>query len=148
MSDDDEVIYDSAPSGHDDDFWLEQGRKLVEGSVDAVQDAAKSLMTGLGLLKAIYLGILGFADFIPKNLHIVYQILFIVPFVFWLTALYFSLIVMMTKKIELNLHSPDDIRKALRDVLLEKQKYVMWGFVMLTAGIVAALVLIVIRLGL
>ena len=70
------------------------------------------------------------------------------PFVFWLTSLYFSLMVMMTKRIDINLHSPDDIRSAFKQMLLENQKYLMWGFAMLTAGVVAVLVLIVFRLNL
>lgn len=51
----------------DDDFWLEQANKLIVESLPAVRAAAASLMTGLEALQGIYLGMLGFAKFIPDN---------------------------------------------------------------------------------
>lgn len=48
-----EVIYQSAPSEPDDDFWLEQSNKLIVESLPVVREAAKSLMTGLGALQGI-----------------------------------------------------------------------------------------------
>ncbi len=68
MADTNDMIFDSAPSNPDDDFWLEQGKKMVQDSITAVREAAKALITGLGLMQSVYLGILGFAGFIPKSL--------------------------------------------------------------------------------
>lgn len=125
---DEEKIYDSPPSEPEDEFWLDQGKKMIEDSMRSVRDAAKSLMTGLGLLKTIYLGILGFADFIPARLPQFYKSLFIVPLLFWLFALYHCLLVMMTKRLTINLHSPDNIRSQSGKILMEKQKSLQWAF--------------------
>jgi hypothetical protein len=61
-------VYESAPSEPDDDFWLEQGRKMVADSLPTVRTAAASLTTAIGVLQGIYLGVLGFAKFVPETL--------------------------------------------------------------------------------
>jgi hypothetical protein len=141
-------IIESAPSETDDDFWLDQGKKMVEGSLASVREAAKSLLTGLGVLQGIYLGILGFAEFIPKTMPILQKSLFIIPLLCWLMALYQSLQVMMTLVFNVHLHSPDDIRMMSDTMLKEKQGKLKWAFWFLTLGLVMAFVLMVHRLSL
>ena len=141
-----EIILDSAPSQPDDDFWLEQGKKMLGESYDAVREAAKTLMTGIGMLNTIYLGILGFAKLVPETASFVQKSAFVTPLVFWLLALYFSLEVMMTKQLSINLHSPDDIRKNSEETLKEKQRHLYWAFGALAVGLAIALLLLVFRL--
>ncbi len=141
-----EKIYDSAPPEPDDALWLEQGKKMVESSLTAVRDAAKAIMTGLGLLKSIYLGILGFADFIPEEPAVWLQGLFVAPLLLWLISLYSALGVMMTEQLSVNLHSPDDIRNQSEQVLRDKQAGLKSAFWWLTAGLMTAMVLLVFRL--
>ena len=78
-SEPEEIIYDSEPSKPDDDFWLEQGRRLLTESFVAVSAAANALMTALGVLQGIYLGILGFAKFIPEEWSVTRKAAFILP---------------------------------------------------------------------
>ncbi len=141
MANENEKIYDSGPSEPDDDFWLEQGVKMVEGSLPSVREAAKSLMTGLGVLKAIYLGILGFADLVPKTASLSLKSLFTLPLIFWLCALYCCLCVMMTKESQINLHSPDDIRQSAEQSLKSKQNSLKLAFWLLTIGLIFAIAL-------
>ncbi len=141
MANENEKIYDSGPSEPDDDFWLEQGRKMVEGSLPSVRDAAKSLMTGLGVLKAIYLGILGFADLVPKTASLSLKSLFTLPLIFWLGALYCCLCVMMTKESQINLYSPDNIRQNAECTLKSKQNSLKLAFWLLTIGLIFAIAL-------
>jgi hypothetical protein len=141
-----EMIYDSPASQPDDDFWLDQGRKMVEASLAAVREAAKSLMTGLGLLQGIYLGILGFAEFIPKTMPLLRKGLFIIPLLCWLAALYYGLQVMLTQRLDLYLHSPEDIRQKSGAVLEEKQRQLQHAFRALSLGLIAAFVLLGFRL--
>ncbi len=147
MTDNNEIIFDSPPSEPDDDFWLEQGRKLVEDSIPAVQDAAKSLMTGLGLLKGVYLAIIGFADFIPKAFPMTQKYLFILPLIFWLAGLFLSIRVMMTRRMSIFMHSPSDIREKIGQIIEDKQKKLQWAFWMTAIGVIAALWLLVFRMG-
>lgn len=146
MPNENEKIYDSPPSKPTDTFWLKQGEKMLKDSLPSIREAAKSLMTGLGLLKAIYLGILGFAEFVPKTMPLPYKALFISPLLLWLCALYCCLCVMMTKEYKINLHSPDDIREKSQSQLKAKQKSLQLAFWLLAIGLITALWLMVFRL--
>jgi hypothetical protein len=142
MTAENQKIYDSGPSKPSDDFWLKHGQTMLTDSLPSIRSAAKSLMTGLGLLKAIYLGILGFADLVPKDAQTVEKAVFVIPLLIWLYALYNCLYVMMTQKLNLNLHCPDDIRAESQAVLKEKQNALTWAFCLLALGLIAATVLL------
>ena len=146
MANEEEKVYESAGAELDDDFWLEHGKKMLEGSAGTTREAAKSLMTGLGLLKAFYLGILGFSDYIPKEMAIEQKSLFLAPLVFWLIALYFSIEAIIPERLAMNLRSPDDIREKSQSQLRAKQRSLQKAFWLLAAGLVTVLVLMVYRL--
>ena len=139
-------VYDSAPSDPDDDFWLEQGRKMVADSLPTVRTAAASLTTALGVLQGIYLGALGFAKFVPEALPLYQKALFIIPLIFWLVALYNCIGVALTKRIDVYLHSPEDIREKSLALAAEKQRSLQWAFWLLTLGLLAAFGLLMYRL--
>ena len=140
-------IYDSPASEPDDAFWLEQGRKMVAESLASVREAAKAFITGLQVIVAIYLGILGFAQFVPETITTLQRVLFVGPLVFWLIALYFCISVMMTSRIEVLLDSPSDIREKSSAVLEEKQRQLLKAFGFLAAGLLLVVVLLLLRLG-
>lgn len=142
-----EKIYDSPPSEPDDELWLAHGAKMLEDSVPSVRDAAGGLMTALGLLQTVYLGILGFAKFIPEEMEVYRKALFVVPLVPWVFATYFCLRVMKTELVNVNLRSPSDIREKAAKLLEEKQRHLEVAFALLIAGIVLAFVMVVFRLG-
>jgi hypothetical protein len=141
-----EIIYDSPPSESDDDLWLAHGAKMLEDSVPGVRSAASELIKALGLLQTVYLGILGFAKFIPENMEVYNKALFIVPMIPWIIATYYCLRVMKTEVVKLNLRSPSDIREKATELLEEKQHHLEIAFVFLIAGIVFAFVMVVFRL--
>lgn len=145
--DNDETIYDSPPSEPDDAYWLDQGKKLIEGSFAAVQEGAKSLMTGLGLLNTMYLGILGFSDFLPKDMPFSLRLLYLIPVLFWLIGLFCAMQVMMTREMRFILFSPDNIRTNIEQSLVLKQRNMNWSFWMIVAGLFSALMLIICRIG-
>jgi len=141
-----EIIYDSPPSETDDDVWLAQGAKMLEESVPGVRNAASELIKALGLLQTVYLGILGFAKFIPENMEVYNKALFIVPIVPWVVATYYCLRVMKTDIVRINLRSPTDIREKATTLLEDKQSNLENAFILLIAGIVMAFVMVVFRL--
>jgi len=141
-----EIIYDSPPSESDDDLWLAQGAKMLEESVPGVRSAASELIKALGLLQTVYLGILGFAKFIPENMEVYNKALFIVPIVPWVVATYYCLRVMKTDIVRINLRSPTDIREKATTLLEDKQSNLENAFILLIAGIVMAFVMVVFRL--
>ena len=147
MPEEQNVIYDSPASEPDDAFWLEQGKKMVAESLASVREAAKAFITGLELIVAIYLGILGFAKFVPETITTLQRIFFVGPLVFWLIALYFCISVMMTSRINVLLHSPSDIREKSSAVLQEKQGQLLKAFWFLAVGLLTVVVLLILRLG-
>ena len=116
-----EKIYDSAASRPDDEFWLERGKLMITESLPSVQKATNALITGLSVIKGIYIGIIGFANFIPENIGTASLSLFFTPLLFWLISLYCCLQVVMTRKLEIVTHSPDHIKKVSAEIILEKQ---------------------------
>jgi ABC-type amino acid transport system permease subunit len=146
MAKSNDKTYTSPPSEPDDEIWLEQGRLMLTESLSTVRDAANALIFGLSVLEGIYVGMLGFADFIPANLAFGLNVLFFTPLLLWLFALYFCIVVVMTQRLEINLHSPSDIREKSTSLLLEKQRYLMWAFWLLAIGLLSAFGLLIFRL--
>lgn len=141
----DDFIYDSPPPDPDDEMWLEYGRKLVHESLPAARAAANSLLSALGVLVAVYLGVIGFAKFIPENLAWTTKILFFVPLVAWVIALFLCLKVAMTELTRINIHSPDQLRDEAAHSLEKKQRQLETAFALLVAGLLVAFALILFR---
>ena len=68
MSENNEKIFDSPASDPEDEFWLVHGKQIIIDSLPAVRSAANSVITALGFIQAIYLGMLGFGEFIPQEI--------------------------------------------------------------------------------
>lgn len=98
------------------------------------------------MLQTVYLGILGFAKFIPESMEVYNKALFIVPLIPWVTATYYCLRVMKTEIVKINLRAPSDIREKASALLEEKQGYLEIAFAFLVVGIILAFVMVVFRL--
>ncbi len=142
-----ERVFESGQSEPLDDFWLEQGKKLMEGTIPAIGEAASSLIKAIGLLKGIHLGILGFGGFVPKDAAMAYKFLFIVPLLLWLTGLYFAIKTLMTERFTMNPNSPDDIKKTCHRIAGEKQKKLNIAFWCTSVGVVLAVILVLFHIG-
>jgi len=130
-------VYDSIMPEPDDAFWLDQGRKMVEDSSSALQDAAKYMTTCLGVIVAIYVGVLGFGDF-AKEMSFGQACLFMLPVLSWLASIFFCMCVLRTGIYTLCLNSPTDIRCKYEVILETKQSNLNWAFGCLSAGLLIA----------
>lgn len=146
VAQDEEIIYDSGESEPDDDLWLEYGKKLVTESLASVRNAANSMMSALGVLQGIYLGILGFSEFIPKELPVYTKALFIIPAVPWMFALFLCLKVTMTELAQINIHAPSEIRDEATRSLEQKQSQLQIAFALMLAGLLTAFAFVLFRL--
>ena len=146
MAEPDEEIFDSPSSDPEDAIWLEQGKLMLTESLESVRCAANGLLTALGLLEAIYLGIIGFAEFLPESCPLTTQMLFFTPLLLWLVSIYFCVLVLLTKRFEIRLHAPREIKTLSNQILHERQRYLMLAFWTLAAGLVAAFALMLARL--
>ncbi len=146
MPEPDEEIFDSPAPDPEDAIWLEQGKLMLTESLESVRGAANGLLTALGLLEAIYLGIIGFAEFIPETYPITIIMLFFTPLLLWLISIYFCVLVLLTKRFEIHLHAPREIKALSNQILRERQRYLMLAFWTLAIGLVAAFVLLIVRM--
>jgi hypothetical protein len=140
-----EEIFESAPSEPDDEFWLEQGTKMIADSIPSIRSAADSVIKALGALQSVWLGILGFAKIIPESWPVLSKAFFVVPFLFWMPAMYFCVQIMATQLLNINPNSPSDIREQTTQLVIEKQVQLEKALLYLFLGIIAAFVLVVIR---
>ena len=147
MSNKNDIILESPPSQSGDDFWLAQGQKMVEKSLDNVKEGAKALIQGLGLLKSIYLAILGFSGFMPAGEPFFIKSVYLLPLIIWLFALYLGLGVLLTERSEINLFSPEEIREDYNKTLLYKQKKLMNSYWALSGGLILVILLMIFRVG-
>jgi len=141
-----EKIYSSAPGDPDDDFWLQEGKRLVTESLASVRHAANSLTASLGVLQSFYLGIIGFDKL--TDLGAAAKALFLLPMALWLIALYLCLAIIMTKKFPVFTNAPSDIRDKIMQLVMQKQNQLQWAFGLLAAGLLAASILLYWRLNL
>lgn len=146
MSENTEKIYNSPASDPEDDFWLEHGRQMIAESLPAVRSAANALIMAIGVMEAIYMGILGFGGFIPPTVRFLQIAIFALPLLIWLAAIYSCIGVVMTRKLELHLYSPEDIKQKATALVLEKQRQLRWGFWLLVIGLIASFVLFALQL--
>ena len=61
----------------------------------------------------------------------------------WLLALYFCIEVVMTRRLDIYLHSPTDLREKSTALLLEKQRSLQWAFYLLAVGMIVAFLLLI-----
>jgi hypothetical protein len=143
----DEMIFDSSRDDPEHLFWLEQGRKMLTDSVSlsTVRSSATSMMTGLGAMQAIYIGVLGFADFIPKEMQLHTKWFFAAPPILWMMALYLCLKVLKTEGMEVRLKAPNEIRDRLQELVRDKQHDLDIAFWLFLAGLLSAVLLLVWR---
>ena len=124
----------------------EIGERVGIDSLPAVRAAAASLMTGLGALQGIYLGMFGFAKFVPETAELWMKALFLAPLLCWLTGLYECLKVAKTEELSIYRNSPEDIRRELGDLAKEKQRELDLAFYWMLGGLLAAFVLVALRM--
>jgi hypothetical protein len=139
----DKIYASGACEPEDDPLWSGTARWSL---TPTVRTAASSLTTAIGVLQGIYLGVLGFAKFVPETLPLYQKALFIIPLILWLVALYNCIDVGLTKRIDVYMNSPEDIRQKSLALAAEKQRSLQWAFWLLTLGLLAAFGLLMYRL--
>ncbi len=140
----DKIIPSSALTD-EEKFWLEQGKKYVDKSIDVIESAGKQIMATLTTVNGIYLAAITFSDLMKTSLGIWYKILFLAPFIFWLVAIFFVVRVFKTQKYHVVLISPDSIRAFYGKVVSHKQRQLDRSFAFLVAGIICVIIAMVVR---
>ncbi|MDZ7265191.1 MAG: hypothetical protein ONB16_11435 [candidate division KSB1 bacterium] len=139
MGENNEKIFDSSELAPDDAFWLAYGRQMISESLPAVRSAATAMMTAVGVMEAIYVGILGLDGVIATAMPLWQKALFAIPLVIWVAAMYCCVNVLMTRKLMVQLFSPDDIREQSLALVQSKQRQLQWAYWLLVIGLVTAI---------
>ena len=134
------------PLDAEDTFWLEQGRELLKGSIAAIENAGKQLITLLTTMQGIYLGAVAYSEFTKKLAHVpVWQhLVLIIPLLIWLCALYFALNIFRTQAYKIRLNAPGEIEAAFDRIAAAKQKFLSFTYWLIVLGLLAAMFNIVI----
>ncbi len=138
----DEVIYQRAPFDPNDDFRREQLNKLIV----KVRMTVAVRTTNLVVLLGTYLGMLGFAKFVPDAAALTVKALFLVPLLCWMAGLYQCLKVAKTEELTIYRNSPADIRQKLGDLAKEKQRELNLAFYWMLGGLAASFLLVALRM--
>ncbi|MHC4156279.1 MAG: hypothetical protein ACYST6_15350 [Planctomycetota bacterium] len=146
MLDEQQGYYGASPTNVEQDFWLEQGRRILSSYITAIQAAARGLIIALGLLEAAYLAILAFSHCTPKSMPFIQKSLFMTPLLFWLAALYYCLRILMFEHYDINLRSPSDIRTKSQYILEDKHDGLQWAYWLLLTGVLDAALLLIFRM--
>ncbi|NUO83861.1 hypothetical protein HUU05_27610, partial [candidate division KSB1 bacterium] len=72
--------------------------------------------------------------------------LFFTPLLLWLISIYFCVLVLLTKRFEIRLHAPREIKTLSNQILQARQRHLMLAFWTLAAGLLSAFVLMIFRL--
>jgi hypothetical protein len=137
---------ESPPTPPDADLWVEMGRKWANDGLSSIRSAASAMMTGLGAMQGIYLGIMGFAKFIPEDATLQTKLIYVLPLLPWMVALYHCLKVMKTDISSVNLNSPSNIRTKYVEMIEEKQHLLDVAFWFMFGGLAGAVWLVMFRL--
>jgi len=129
-----------------DDFWLTAAKDSVKGSVSALEDAAKQLVTITSLAQTIYFAAISFSDLKKSQVTsssdtvVTAAVLFLIPVILWTISLWLAVCVFKPRIYPVNLESPDDARDAVNAMVDYKHKALQRAHAFLTAGFVALIV--------
>lgn len=135
-----------------DRFWLEAARNASKGSIGALEDAAKQLISITSLAQGIYFAAISFSDLkkalVVQDWHGWFQVfLFASPIILWLISLGFAVRVFTPETYKTNLQSPDLAREMLQKIIAYKHKQLKWAHRALLFGFVLLVLNIIIYLG-
>jgi len=126
-------------------FWRDTLREQVKQSPDALEAAARQIVTSTSLLQAIYFAAISVSDvravIAPPVLYA-----FIIPIPFWLLGLFFAIRVFSPRTYESNLDSPDIARETFLRIVKYKHTNLRVAQACLFVSFVPLLISIVIYL--
>lgn len=86
--------------------WLGYGQELLKNSPDLIDGTAKSLVTMISAVTAIYTGALAFVSITEKSFVYPTNLVFLIPYIPFLISIYFSIVVINPRILKFK---PDDV---------------------------------------
>lgn len=125
-----------------DKFWLTTIQTAAQGSVAALEDAAKQLVTITSFAQTLYFAAISFGDLkkalplVPDDTRWMYIFAFVLPVACWALSLWFAVNVFKPRPYPINLDSPDEAKDVYNDMVAFKHGSLKNAHVFLTAGFI------------
>jgi hypothetical protein len=102
-----------------DPFWRQNAQKLVEGSVDTLDNMAKQLITLTSLLEGLYFHAITFSD-LRGTLGGFVIWFYIAPIALWLASLLFAVWTLFPKTYDINIGSSRNSKETYEQIVSKK----------------------------
>jgi hypothetical protein len=103
-------------------IWLQNGQELIKNSPDLIDNTAKTLITIISTVTAIYTGALALVSITDKSFVFPTNLIFLIPYVPFLISIYFSVIVINPRILKFKPDDVDGIKNLYRNVIEYKYK--------------------------
>jgi hypothetical protein len=120
-------------------FWRETTRDLLRESVGSLEETAKQMIGVIALLEGLYFHAVTYA-----NLHLdtTKIVIYLLPLVFWLISLLFSLVVFFPRAYLTNTNSWREGKTTFERLVLFKHRALMVAGIFLVLGSIGLLVVL------
>ena len=136
----------------EDLFWLEIANNAIKDMSKNYDEPAKQIITVSGVLQGLYFVAISFStlnDQISLKCvwDCVFNLVFILPVIFWLGGLYFAIRVLMPKfRTPISKQSTSEIQKRWQEDRDSKSRNLMWAQWLLVAGFLPLLITLTSRM--
>jgi hypothetical protein len=102
-----------------DPFWKQNAQKLVEGSIDTLDNMARELIALVTLLEGLYFHAITFSD-LKGTLSGWLIWIYIAPIVFWMASLLFAVWTLFPKTYNINIGSSRNSKETYEQIVSKK----------------------------
>jgi hypothetical protein len=102
-----------------DPFWRKNAQKLVEGSIDTLDNTAKQLITLTALLEGLYFHAITFSD-LRGTLSGWLILIYIAPIALWMASLLFAVLTLFPKTYNINIGSSRNSKEIYEQIVSKK----------------------------
>jgi hypothetical protein len=102
-----------------DPFWRQNAQKLVEGSIDTLDNTAKQLITLTALLEGLYFHAITFSDLLG-TLSGGLIFIYIAPIALWMVSLLFAVLTLFPKTYNINIGSSRNSKEIYEQIVSKK----------------------------
>ena len=127
------------PLTEDETFWMAKMRELAGGSVGAVEESAKQLITMITVMQGIYAAVLAFSGIkeMPRG-NLWALILYALPILVWLVSLFFALRVSKVREYRYYETSPDSAKDTFLKIAKNKHRDLRLAYILFTISFIIA----------
>lgn len=117
-------------------FWKENAKNLVSGSIATIEEVAKQLIALNSAIATVYFTAITFSD-LKSELSLLAGLIYLVPVLFWILSLIFSVLTLSPKNYAININSSTDSKERYNEIVSQKHLMLKWSEFFLILSFVA-----------